>query len=285
MVLSYHPFFHGHRFRLCAAREPDDKDRELISRASAVLLPPGRLPALHALAVKSCGLVFPDYTCRYAYPGKIGDIRLFQELNLPHPRSDCFSSLTECPDSYWLKLDYPVVIKHSAGGEGRLVYAVHEPQQVRDILSVFRGMEDCGICGFVVQELVRTDQRTLRVVVMHDRMFSYWRVQPRGDRIVHNLAQGGQIDHFSDPELQGRGERLVRELCRRTGINLAGIDVLFAQKQDKGPQPLLLEINYFFAVHGFGGLEAYHQKLKQAVKKWLCDHDLPLPTKDFGSKY
>ncbi|MFO7877880.1 MAG: hypothetical protein R6U55_14995 [Desulfovermiculus sp.] len=282
MILSYHPFFHGHRFRLCAGREPDERDRELMRLASAVLLPPGRLPSLYALANASCGLAFPEYGPRYAYPGKIGDIRLLRELVLPHPGTHCFDRLQECPDRYWQDIEYPVIIKHQAGGEGRLVYVVHGPQEAKDVLSTFQGMEKSGLYGFLVQELVPTEQRTLRVVIMHTQMYSYWRVQPDQSRVVHNLAQGGRIDHCSDPELQSQGRRLVRDLCRRTGIDLAGIDVLFDCRSGREPKPLLLEVNYFFAVHGLGGLDAYHHKLKLAVRDWIVDHNLPLPVKDFG---
>ena len=251
-------------------------------RASAVLLPPGRLPALYAQARRYCGLVFPEYGPRYAYPGKIGDIRLFQELNLPHPRTECFDDLSSCPDSYWENIEYPVIVKHSTGGEGRLVYVAHGPQEAADVLSVFQGMERSGLYGFMVQELVPADQRTLRVVVMHRQVYSYWRVQLDEHKVVHNLAQGGRIDDDSDQDLQAQGRSLVGQLCDRTGINLAGIDVLFDFRSDREPQPLLLEINYFFAVHGLGGLEAYHEKLKLAVREWLVDHDLALPAKDFG---
>lgn len=282
MILSYHPFFHGHRFRLCAGREPDDKDRQLMERASAVLLPPGRLPALYALATRCCGLVFPNYATRYAYPGKIGDIHLFQKLKLPHPATDCFASLDRCPASYWSRISYPVIIKHSVGGEGRMVFVVHGPQEAREVLSSFQGMEKSGMFGFLVQEVVPAGQRTLRVVIMHTHIYSYWRVQPDTKKVLHNLAQGGEIDSVTDPELQAKGKDIVWELCQRTGINLAGIDVLFDYRNGRDPKPLLLEINYFFAMHGLGGLEAYNQKLKLAVREWLLKNDLPLPVKDFG---
>jgi ribosomal protein S6--L-glutamate ligase len=173
-----------------------------------------------------------------------------------------------------------VIVKHSTGGEGRLVYVVHNPQEAEEVLSIFYGMEGSGLYGFLVQELVPADQRTLRVVVMHRSFYSYWRVQPETGKVVHNLAQGGEIDHFSDPKLQEQGKNIVQRLCQRTGINLAGIDVIF-DCRDKPPKPLLLEINYFFAVQGLGGFDAYHRKLKQAVKKWLQDNHLPLPANDF----
>jgi hypothetical protein len=30
-------------------------------------------------------------------------------------------------------------------------------------------------------------------------------------------------------------------------------------------------------------LEAYHHKLKMAVRDWLLEHDIPLSPRDFGS--
>ncbi len=282
MILSYHPYFHGHRFRLCAGRDPDSKDRKLMREASAVLLPPGRLPALYEEAMKHCGLVFPNYSSRYSYPGKIGDIQLFREKNLPHPGTHAFNSLKECPSDYWQTIDYPVIIKHSAGGEGRLVYLAHTPDEAMDVLSDFKGMEKEGFYGFLVQEFVDAGHSTLRVVVMHTCLYSYWRVQPDPGKIKHNLAQGGIVDHESDQRVQARGRELVRQLRACSGINLAGIDVLFDHSISNEPRPLLLEVNYFFAFEGLGGLDGYHELLKKAVKDWLLDKGLPLPPKDFG---
>lgn len=282
MILSYHPFFYGHVFRFYAGRSINARDKSLMKKATGIILPQGRLPELHAEAVRNCTLVFPDYSCRYLYPGKVGDIQLFQDLGLPHPRTDIFASQDQCSPEYWEQINYPVVIKHNTGGEGRLVYFVHNPQEARQIMDIFAGMEKSGFPGFLVQEVVRTDHGTLRVVVMHNHIYSYWRVQPQGENFKHNLAQGGKIDWESSPDLQARGRDLTRRLCAGSGMNLAGIDILFDRDSTSGPSPLLLEINYFFAYHGLGGLQGYHELLKKALREWLVDHELPLPPKDFG---
>ena len=280
MILSFHPFFHGHIFRLCAGRAPNAQDRRLMRQASAILLPPGRLPSLFVDAVNHCGQVFPNYAPRYAHPGKVGDIRLFRTLNLPHPRTHLFDRVADCPPGYWQGLEYPLVLKHNVGGEGRMVHLVHSPEQAREILNRFARMESSGMSGFLVQEQVITGQRTLRVVVMHRQVESYWRVQADSDQFAHNLAQGGSVDLESDSDLQEQGRGLVHRLCRLSGIDLAGVDVLFDHARSPQPRPLLLEVNYFFAVNGLGGLDAYHRKLKSAVGEWLSEHGLSLPKQD-----
>jgi len=281
MILSYHPCFYGDRFRLYAGRNLDSRDRSLMRRASAVILPPGRLPELYQEALSCCGTVFPDYGCRYRYPGKPGDIRLFREHGLPHPVTDIFEQTRDCLPGYLESLNYPVMIKHSAGGEGSLVYRVNIQDEAAEVLDVFRGMEDSGLKGFLVQEAVDARDRTLRVVVIHDRMYSYWRVQPETGKVQHNLAQGGFLDFGSDPELQKKGCALVQRLCTASGINLAGIDVLFDHAGAGAPAPLLLEINFFFGLQGLGGLQGYHKLLKQGVRDWIIQQGLRLPPKDF----
>jgi ribosomal protein S6--L-glutamate ligase len=275
MILSFNPVLLADVHRLCAGREPGEEELAAIKRASAVLLPQGRHPGLWKAASELCGLVFPDYKARYAYPGKIGDTRLFQKLGLPHPATDVFEDVSRVPGRYFSGLEYPVVIKGDTGGEGHCVYLVRSPEEAEPILRCFAGMRASGMGGFVVQEFVPESRRSLRVVVMDKDVLAYWRVGESGD-FIHNLSSGGHIDHDSDPELMAKGTELVLELCEKTGINLAGMDVIF-----RDSKPLLLEINSFFGREGFGGSDAYYERLQQAVNAWLTRHGLPIPTGEF----
>jgi len=142
-------------------------------------------------------------------------------------------------------------------------------------------MEKSGIQGFLVQKALDAGNRTLRVVVIHEHLYSYWRVQPQAGKVQHNLAQGGFVDFYSDPELQEKGRSLVQKLCAASGINLAGIDVLFDHAGPGEPVPMLLEINFFFGLQGLGGLERYHKLLKEGVRDWILQRGLRLPPKDF----
>jgi ribosomal protein S6--L-glutamate ligase len=65
-----------------------------------------------------------------------------------------------------------------------------------------------------------------------------------------------------------RAEATVLEFTDRTGINLAGIDLIFDAERPQA-DPLLLEINYFFGRTGLGGSQAYYRLLRRVVSNWL----------------
>lgn len=270
MILSYHPVLEGDINRLCAGRDPDEEDFELMDRASAILLPQGCRKSLYRAASRHCSRVFPNFECCFRYPGKLGDIELFRNYRCPHPRSWIFKDVGACPEAFFSDLTYPVVIKSCYGGEGSLVFKLEAPEDARPILCMFEGMERSGLFGFIVQEWIPTDGRDLRVVIMGERLYSYWRVQKDSGSFYHNLSKGAAVDADSDPELQETGIERVRELGRLSGINLAGVDLMFPVREGKlRPEPLFLEINYYFGRKGLGGSMNYYRLLREAADEWL----------------
>ncbi len=270
MILSFHPIFSADHFRLCADRELNQRDFYWMQRAQAIILPQHRQERLFWACRQHCRHVFPEYTPRYRYPGKLGQIRLFRELGLAHPSTDIFQQVACCSQDYLEELQYPVVLKSNYGSEGSLVFLVQDPRQANGVLSMLSDMERSGFSGFMVQELIPDQERTLRVAVLGDKFYSYWRCQADPFQFRHNIQAGGVIDQDSDPELQAKAVELVQTLCARTGINLAGVDVLFsAARPQESPSPLLLEINYYFARQGLGGNDAYYQLLQEAIQGWM----------------
>jgi ribosomal protein S6--L-glutamate ligase len=128
--------------------------------------------------------------------------------------------------------------------------------------------ERSGQKGFLLQEYVPTQGKTLRVVVIGQRMISYWRIQQNSDDFMSGVSHGARIDDTLEPERQNVAKVFVKNLCSKTGINLAGFDVIFAPVREY-IKPLMLEINYFFGRRGLGGSEAYYEILKQEIKNWL----------------
>ena len=116
-----------------------------------------------------------------------------------------------------------------------------------------------------MQEYLPALERDLRVVVIGNRIVSYWR---KTQGFLHNVAQGGEIDADSDPDLQAVGREKVRQFCHRSGINLAAFDLVFPSDE---ADPVFLEINYTFGRTGLGGSENFYKILKHAVKQWLQD--------------
>jgi len=114
------------------------------------------------------------------------------------------------------------------------------------------------------QEYIPSQNRDLRVAVIGQKMISYWRVQKDTEKFCSNLSKGAVIDRDSDPDLQAKGIDAVRAFCEKTGINLAGFDLLFSHDE-----PLFIEINYFFGRQGLGGSERFYDILTQEIEKWI----------------
>ena len=262
---------------IVAGRAPGSEEESSVKKALAIILPQGVRQDLYNLCRHNCDRVSPTYDFRFQSPGKIGDILLFRAVGASHPKSHLFGNVADyyrCFPSEENRhpFPFPFVLKGNYGGEGSMVYRVCDVQALHDILAQLQAMERSGIQGFIVQQLINHSGRDLRVVILYDRLTSYWRVQSNPGQFLTNLSVGGTMDLLSDPHLLNKAERVVSQLCRRTGINLAGIDVIF-DKDDEQNNPLLLEINYWFGRRYFGSSEAYYKELKMAVKRWLASFE------------
>lgn len=269
-VISFHPEIEADRF----IWERSVWDRELpalLRRSRAVILPQTVGRELYFLCRRCAPAVFPNYDCRFKWEGKTGDTLLFWQFSVPHPRTLIFPRVETMVGHHpemGLEVElppFPLVLKARDGGEGRSTWLVQGPEELRPRLAELEKREWQGERGFVVQEYIPGTGRDLRVTVIGDQLFSYWRVNPNS--FHHNLARGGALDREADPGLQERGRELVRDFCRQSGINLAGFDLLFPPGREK---PLFLEINYTFGRGGLGGGEAYRKLLGRAVERWLA---------------
>ena len=274
MIVSFHPLYEADKNITCAGREPGEDDRAAIQAAKAVVLPQGCYRSLYEMARSNCSHVFPNYDARFRYPDKIGQIRLFREFSIAHPGSELFLDV----DSYYEKLNqasaanslkYPMVFKLNWGGEGETVFLIRTEDDLIRTIEKTAVYEKSGQYGFLLQEYIPSGARTLRVVVIGQRTVSYWRVHKNADGFYTNMGRGAVIDPETRPELQHKAVALVRQICQKTGINLAGFDVIFSTEKND-PDPLLLEINYFFGRKGLGGSEAYYRILLEEIQSWVA---------------
>lgn len=275
MIVSFHPIITAHKNIICAGRAPDETDLEAIRSADAVILPQGCYQSLYEMARANCARLFPNLDVRFDYPGKIGQIHLFEKFSVPHPRSQIFPSLSAY-SQHGISIDFPLVVKLNWGGQGDTVFPVETPGGLESVMEQVAANERSGQMGFLVQEWIPGAERVLRVAVIGTHLESYWRVQPVNGRFGTALSRGGCIDQHADPPLQAAGRAMVRDFCNQTGLQLAGIDLIFDQRrQDQGTiEPLMLEINYFFGREGLGGSERYYRILEQEVDAWLGSHGL-----------
>ena len=272
MILSFHPCFTGDKNIICAGRAPGSEELSAIKAADAVILSQGCSQALYEMARAHCSNVFPNYDARFQYPGKIGQIRLFQKINLPHPCTRIYLSTGEVLNSSGEIVmppvfDFPFVFKYPWGGEGETVFLIRSKPEFGKILNQAADYEQAGHKGFLIQEYISTI-RSLRIVQINETICSYWRVMDSGNHFGTSVAGGARIDADADPDLQKQAVCCLKNFCENTGINLAGFDILFSDETET-KQPFFIEINYFFGRKGLGGSEKFYELLETEIKKWL----------------
>jgi ribosomal protein S6--L-glutamate ligase len=273
MIVSFHPLFEADKNIICAGREPGTDDLAAIKAAQAVILPQGCRQSLYEIARDNCTHVFPDYEIRFNYPGKIGQMRLFQKNGTAHPHAETYASLADFrrqhgDDLEDIAFELPCVFKFDWGGEGETVYLINSRKDLKKVLQKAADFERSGQKGFLLQEYVPTEGRTLRVVIIGRALISYWRIQENTDRFLSGVSRGAHIDAALEPERQNVAKVFVKNFCNKTGINLAGFDVIFAPVKEY-IKPLMLEINYFFGRRGLGGSDAFYEILKSEIDNWL----------------
>ncbi len=266
MILSFHPLFVGDKNILCAGRDPGQEELDAIKKASAVVLPQGCRERLFYMASANCSRVFPDYHMRFKYPGKTGQAKLFKETGINCPKTEVYDTVDVFPEK--LTFEYPFVFKFDWGGEGETVFLIESRDDMEKIIQKAVDFEKTGQKGFIVQEYVPTDHRSLRVVVIGRKAISYWRTQEKNGYFYSSLSKGAVIDSRSDPAMQESAVRAVKSFCMKTAINLAGFDFLFSI-DPQIDDPYFLEINYFFGRRGLGGSEKYYELLLYEIDGWL----------------
>jgi ribosomal protein S6--L-glutamate ligase len=279
MILSFHPMFVGNENILCAGRDPGPEELATIKSADAVVLPQGCPFPLYDMARQHCANVFPNYDARFRYPGKTGQAELFKARNVPHPASMVFQNTRDFYDRYdnakKRPFEFPFVFKFSWGGEGDTVFLIDSPQAFLAVLQKAVDFEQPDAQGFLIQKYITTDHKSLRVAVIGKKIVSYWRIQNSNKNFYTSVSKGAEIDAESDPHLQNKAKTSIKDFCRRTGINLAGFDLLFS-KEDIAHTPQFLEINYYFGREGLGGSFVFYQMLEAEIIGWLKDIGLSL---------
>lgn len=273
MIVSFHPLFEADKNIICAGREPGADDLAAVKSAEAVILPLGCRQSLYEMARDNCRHVFPDYETRFNYPGKIGQMRLFQTNGTAHPHAETYASLADFrrqsgDGSNDIAFGLPCVFKFDWGGEGETVYLINSREDLKTVLQKAADFEKSGQKGFLLQEYIPTEGKTLRVVIIGRALISYWRVQDDTEAFLSGVSRGARIDAALEPERQNVAKVFVKNLCNKTGINLAGFDVIFAPVKEY-IKPLMLEINYFFGRRGLGGSDAFYEILKREIQNWI----------------
>ena len=272
MILSFHPCFDTDIQVILADRRLDADDLELIGHAKAIILPQSYSSDLYAACFGHNALIFPNYDVRYRYHGKMGQSLLFRQFTCPHPETVQWKSVGAFKKAYPGKKEFPhklpFMIKDDRSHEAEGVYLVKNRLIMSEALEQLSVQEKCGQSGFITQEFVPSAGNVLRAVIIGKRVITYWKRPNEPGQLITTISRGAIIDPHWRPDLQEKGKVQAQALSRKTGINLAAIDLVFPLSE-QDPEPLFLEINYYFGRRGLGGMEGYYNLLYQAIQDWL----------------
>lgn len=269
MILSFHPCFAADTQIILADRPLRMEDRRLIQTAEAIILPQSCSFPLYKACALSKALLFPDYGLRFKYPGKMGQSVLFGKLGVPHPETKPWASV----DNFRAFLnqqgapphEMPFFLKADKSHEGDGVYAVDSPVGLDRALQ---SLAKTGPEGFISQEAIPCRGNVLRAIVLHKKIMTYWKRPGRSQDILTTVSRGARVDRVWKPALQKKGREQARWITEKSGILLAAFDFVF-NLDHPDPQPLILEINYYFGRRGLGGSLKYYRLLLNAIREWL----------------
>jgi ribosomal protein S6--L-glutamate ligase len=277
MILSFHPRVKGDiDLRLTLKGLFSNKETRLISSCRAVIVTQSIKAHQYAACKKCCSNLFPDYTHRFGFEGKYGNIALFREFNAPHPKTTCYESAENFKFRHFKNqepmMPYPFVLKGDRGGGGWAVFLIENEHDLMMRLDILDDVRLHPTARFIAQEYVSHGGSDLRVVVIGRISKAYWRCQNKPGEFRNNVGRGAVIDYDIDSELREEGVSCVEYFCSASGINLAAFDVLFDRSQNQ-PKPLLSEINFLFGRKGVGGSPRFYELLNEAVRQWIDNLD------------
>jgi len=267
MLLSFFSTVKADTFSsLPAAKLFSPQQITLMQQAKAIVLPP-QCQSYHYWFCKRFAPVFPSLDTRFQFPGKVGHIFVFKWVGVPYPPTRIFTGLKDLQNRLAQGeslYPYPFIVKWNKGGGGAFVHLVHNEKELFSVLDVFKTFERKGPT-FIIQPYIEHDNRDLRVVVIGTQFFTYWRCQQNPNEFRSNVGRGAKICYHLHPKLEQKAINLVKQVCRKTGINLAAFDLMFSEKEKT---PLFLEINYGFGLLGIGGFQQFKAILNAEVQKW-----------------
>jgi ribosomal protein S6--L-glutamate ligase len=271
MILSFHPCFTADKQIIMADRDLGPDDLDLIRRASVIILPQTCKPDLYYACKDSSARLFPNYDARFMYPGKIGQESLFRKMGFPRPDTKIWRSVSEFRETVKKSVPHrvPFFLKDDINHESAGVYLIEDIRHIDGTLEYLK-QKAKGSGEFLSQEYIHAKGNVLRVVIIYNDIITYWKRPENKGQKVTTVSRGAIIDNEWRKDLQEKGRTQAKKFSKLTAINLVAIDFIFSFTKDD-PQPLFLEINYYFGRRGLGGATIYYRMLFKAIKEWLSD--------------
>ena len=253
----------------------DSHDLAHIRDAEVIILPQICPFELYQACTNSSALIFPNYQTRFKYPGKVGQSLLFKQLKFPHPETRPWPSVTEFRKTFQHIEDFPhripFVLKADGTHEAEGLFVITDQTSLESSLQNLTRFESSGTVGFISQELIHAEGNVLRAVILGRTIITYWKRGQNPSQIITTVSRGAKIDKGWRNDLQEKGRIEAQKFSAGTGSNLAAIDFVFSLAH-LNPEPLFLEVNYYFGRRGLGGSIHYYRLLLGAIQEWLKEN-------------
>lgn len=163
---------------------------------------------------------------------------------LPFPKSVLIFS-SKSIDSIIDKFKFPLIVKTSAGRQGRGVFKADSKEELVEKVSELQGTKQ----SVVIREFILNDG-DIRVFCVGYHAIGAMRRIPKEGEFRSNISLGGKGEKF-DLERYPKVKRLAEKVAKVTATEIAGVDIIIHQETGKS---YILEVN---PGPQFAGLEKY----------------------------
>ncbi|MCY6370185.1 ATP-grasp domain-containing protein [Clostridium ganghwense] len=169
--------------------------------------------------------------------------QILAENNFPVPKT----MLAKFPiniDLIEKNIGFPAVIKTLSGTQGKGVFLSDTKKSFKDLMQLIEITN--SKVNIIIQEFIKDSYgRDLRVLIIGGRAVACMERVAQEDGFKANFSDGGIVKEY---ELTPEIEWLATEACKVTGLEIAGVDLLF-----DGDHYKICEIN---SSPGFRGIES-----------------------------
>ncbi len=174
-----------------------------------------------------------------------------------------YGSLCFLRDEGFRKLNFPMIIKGSAGDRGTNVFKVNNHIELEKIFKRLRKIEIEGGKRYMLQEFIPNDG-DLRILVLGNKVLGAMKRTSKNFKkeFRNNFSVGGKVEVVEIPDSI---KKLAIKAAKVCGLLVAGVDVVYRNGDDR--KPVIWEVNKGPQFWGF--MEATGIDVPKEIIKFL----------------
>ncbi len=174
----------------------------------------------------------------YPFYNKFTQSQIFQIHNIVTPKTFHVNRNTPENILHIMKmhgLNFPIVLKRSAGSQGKSVYLINTEDELK------KHLYDRQNINYILQEYIE-NKEDYRVLFINKKVIGIMKRSSVNGEWRNNFSLGGSVTYYHDEKM----EAFVYDICMKIGFDNAGVDIIVYK--DK---MYVLEINLTPGFEGF----------------------------------